>query len=335
MAGSLAWDDGPMGTHVGRALARAALAGNPSDVFGGAVLATPVPGLEAVVRVSDGDGIVVGDRSWPSPGDVAGPHGGEGALLAATVERLATWCRTDGPGEPADGFELTWSTSIPRSVGLAGSSALVVAAIRALAARWDLDLDVTTTARLALEVETDLLGIAAGPQDRLVQACGATVLMDFGGPAWANERVDPPAPVPLFVVWAPGTASTSHGVHGPLRDRGDEPAVRAAVAELARHAHDAAAALRAGDLAALGAAMDGSFDVRASIVDLHPAHVALIEGARACGAPVNYTGSGGAVVGLVPEPNVLSAVERWTAESALDLVTFELPPGPPTGGPGR
>jgi len=316
-----------MGTHVGRALARAALAGNPSDGFGGAVLATPVPGLEAVVHASDADAVIVGDRSWPSPAAVAGPHEGEGALLSATVERLVQWCRAGASGPPDGGVELTWSTSIPRSVGLAGSSALVVAGLRALAARWRLDLDVITTARLALEVEVDLLGIAAGPQDRLTQAAGDTVLMDFGGPGWAFERVVPPSPVQLFVVWSATTSSPSHIVHGPLQDRRDEPAVRVAMAELARLARVAADALRAGDLAALGAAMDGSFDLRASVLELDPAHVALVEGARACGAPVNYAGSGGAVVGLAARRQVLEPARAWAEADGLGFTVLELAGG--------
>lgn len=314
-----------MGTTVGRAAARAALAGNPSDGFGGAVLATPVPGLEATVEVGDGDGVVVGGRRWPSPAEVVGPHEGDGALLSATVERLVAWCGAEGPGVPDDGLEVAWSTSIPRSVGLAGSSALVVAALRALAARWDLDLDVPTVARLALEVEVDLLGIAAGPQDRLVQAAGRTLLMDFGAPAWAVEPIEPPAPVPLVVVWSGRAAAPSDTVHGPLAGRAGAPAVRRAMGRLAALAHEAAQALRDGDLAALGAAMDGSYEQRLAVVDLDPAHVALVDGARACGAAVNYTGSGGAVVGVGGDPD---AVRAWAERDGLGLVTFDLAPGP-------
>ena len=106
MPGSLAWDDAPVGISEGSATARAALAGNPSDVFGGAVLATAVPGLVARVRASDADEVVVGDRSWPSPSEVTGPHEGDEALLGAAVERLVGWCRETGRVVPADGVAL-------------------------------------------------------------------------------------------------------------------------------------------------------------------------------------------------------------------------------------
>ena len=322
MERSLTWDDATVGISAGSAPARAALAGNPSDGFGGAVLATVVPGLAARVHALDNESVVVGDRAWPAPDQVTGPHEGEGALLSATVERLVAWCRESGRDVPAAGVALEWSSTIPRSVGLAGSSALVVAGIRALAPRWGLDLDVITMARLALEVETDVLGIAAGPQDRLTQAADGTVLMDFGGLWWAVEEVEPAVPLPLFVAWSEATSAPSHTVHGPLQGRRDEPEVRTAMAELARLAHAAAAAARAGDLAALGMAMDGSYDVRASIVDLDAAHVALVEGARRCGAPVNYAGSGGAVVGLAAGADVLDAARAWAEAEGLGFTTL-------------
>ena len=73
--------------------------------------------------------------------------------------------------------------------------------------------------------------------------------------------------------------------------------------------------------------MDGSFDVRASILDLDPAHVALVEGARACGAPVNYAGSGGAVVGLAARPEVLELARAWAEADGLGFTVLELAGG--------
>ena len=286
-----------MGTAEGRALARVALAGNPSDGFGGAVLAAVVPGMEAVVRAADGAAAVAAS-------------GAGRPLVLAAYERLARWCVDTGAGAPTDGVALEASTTIPEAVGLAGSSALTVATIRALAARWTLDLDLVTVARLALEAEADLLGIAGGPQDRLAQAAERTVLMDFGGEAWSVEGVDPPHPVELFVVWSEAAAEPSQTVHGPLQARRGEPGVVTAMQQLADLARVGAAALAAGDLAGLGAAMDGSFEARASIVDLAPAHITLVEGARARGANANYAGSGGAIVGL-PPPGGSDEAERW------------------------
>ena len=63
----------------------------------------------------------------------------------------------------------------------------------------------------------------------------------------------------------------------------------------------ATAALRAGDTAELGTAMDRSFDARQSVVALDPAHVEMIDAARAAGGAANYAGSGGAIVVLAAD----------------------------------
>jgi glucuronokinase len=72
------------------------------------------------------------------------------------------------------------------------------------------------------------------------------------------------------------------------------------MARLADHARDARDALIAGDQADFAAALDGSFDERAALLELDPRHVAMIDAARAAGASANYAGSGGAIVGTVP-----------------------------------
>jgi hypothetical protein len=56
--------------------------------------------------------------------------------------------------------------------------------------------------------------------------------------------------------------------------------------------------VRRGDAAALGAAIDATFDARRSIAALDARHVRLVELARSLGAPANYAGSGGAIVGF-------------------------------------
>src|SRR5438477_3723375 len=88
----------------GSAAARAALAGNPSDLYGGAVLAVTLPSLTAHVVAEPADELVVEPQN---------------ALVEAAARRLGATAK------------LAWSTTIPRSVGLGGSSALVIATLRA------------------------------------------------------------------------------------------------------------------------------------------------------------------------------------------------------------
>src|SRR6266700_1848727 len=104
----------------GRAAARAALAGNPSDGYGGAVLAVALPQLAATVTASPGSG-----RVQPAS-----------ELVSATVARFA---RLELPD--ARGADLSWRTTIPLTVGLGGSSAIVIAALSALCSLYRATLE--------------------------------------------------------------------------------------------------------------------------------------------------------------------------------------------------
>ena len=259
---------------TGSAFARAALAGNPSDGHGGAVLAVCVPGLAAHAEAQP----AARTRSDPPS-----------ALVDAAVARY-------GRGPCA----VRWSTTVPREVGLGGSSAIVTAVVRALCALHGDVLAPAGLAELVLAVEVEDLGIAAGPQDRYAQAHEGLVLMDFAGERPQVERLDPALLPDLYLAWRSDAAETSHAVHGGLRERADDPAVRAGMARLAGHARTARDALLSGDRAAFASAVDASFDERAGLLDLDPRHVAMVRAARATGASANYAGSGGAIVGTLP-----------------------------------
>jgi glucuronokinase len=277
-----------MRSAVATGPARAALAGNPSDGFGGHTLALALPAYEARVTVEAGESSDVGAA-------LAG--GGEPALLAAALRRLARLALV-----PESGVVLRGESGVPPEVGLGGSSALVVAALRALSEAFELALDADEIAGVALAAEVEELGIAAGPQDRVVQAHGGLVSMDFRGGGWRMERLDPGLLPPLFVAWDRREAAHSGQYHAQLRARhaaGDRDVLSGIerLADLGRRARDA---LVAGDEDAFARCVDGSFDARRAMGPLEPGHVRLVERARALGASANYAGSGGAVVGTLP-----------------------------------
>jgi glucuronokinase len=114
------------------------------------------------------------------------------------------------------------------------------------------------------------------------------------------ERLDPPSLPPLLIAWCDDAADDSGTVHAPLQARfaRGEAAVIEGMSALAQLARDARDAILAGDGPALARCADRSFDARRRMLALHPRHVQMIECARACGVGANYTGSGGAVVGV-------------------------------------
>jgi len=211
---------------LGSAPARAAIAGNPSDGYGGAVLAVTLPwwGAEA--------------EAIPAADPAADPPN---ALVEATVARFGFSYGTGGAA-------VRWSTSIPQRVGLGSSSALAIAVIRALSELHAVELGPTETAELALAVETEDLGIVAGLQDRVVQSYGGLVFMEFGRRG-GYELLEARSLPPLVIAWREDTAASSAGVHEDLRERHrrGEPLVREAMDQLAAVARRARDALLAGN----------------------------------------------------------------------------------------
>jgi glucuronokinase len=279
----------------GAAHARAALAGNPSDTYGGAVLAVTLDGLfaEAFAR-----------RARTPDVEPASE------LVEATVRRFSV--ELDAAVLPT---AVRWRTSVPRGVGLGGSSAIVIAVLRALCALHGVALDRARMAELALAIETEDLGIAAGLQDRVAQAYGGLVFMEFGD-GGAYEQLAAELLPSLVVAWRADAAQDSGDVHASLRTRleaGDATAV-AGMKELAEIARAARAALIARDHERLARTADESFDVRRRLLALDPRHVELVERARALGAGANYTGSGGAVVAVCRDQTHAATAARALAE---------------------
>jgi glucuronokinase len=236
-------------------------------------------------------------------------------LVQATVRRFA---RQHDPAAP--GTAIRWSSSIPRDVGLAGSSALVIAVLRALCERCDLELEPARLAALALAVEVEDLGIVAGPQDRVAQAHGGLTFTDFAdgrpteasGPGrWACEQLAPALLPPLLIAWRPESGGHSGAIHSALRRRhlAGEPLVVETMGRLAAAAREARTALLEGDPERFGRSMDATLDLRRGMIVLDPRCLEMVEVARARGVSANYTGSGGAIVAACPDRDRLGAAE--------------------------
>jgi glucuronokinase len=265
-----------------KAFARAALAGNPSDGYGGRTVALCIADWCAQVELD------------PSGRAAAANHDPLlEPLVQAALGRIARM--TDCAEIPGT---VSVRTSIPRQVGLGGSSAVVIAVMRAAAAAQGLELAPAVLAREALAAETEDLGIAAGPQDRVIQAHQGLLDMDFA--SGRVEPIDPALLPPLVLAHRIQPGRHSGDSHAQLRARvesGNRAAV-AGIGELANCAARAARALRGGDRDDLARALDDSFDTRVRIMDVDPEEADGVRIARRHGAAANYAGSGGAVVAM-------------------------------------
>ena len=322
--------------------ARAALLGNPSDGFGGATIAFELRQFAAEVEARADRAVAIGaeesrlEFSNAAELVTAGrnrdyPAGGPAALLMATAKRYCERLAVAGAELAELGFDLrVRSSSIPPQVGLAGSSAIVISALRALCELFADEIPNELLPGFALACETEELGISAGLQDRVVQSYGGLVFMDFD-PKLMAERghgeyvsLDRELLPPLVVGYRPDAAADSGVTHAPIHERFDagEPAVvetMAAIAALAREGPDA---LLSGDRARLGQLMDRNFELRRRIYELDPRHTEMIEAARSVDAAANFAGSGGAVVALAPEGQ-LDETERALRSAGARTIRAE------------
>jgi glucuronokinase len=293
------------------AFARAALLGNPSDAYGGRTISFAFTNFSARVVVYEWPRleIVPGPSDQVSFADLGelvadvqanGYYGGL-RLVKAAIKRFADWCgeRSIQIERP---FSIRYESTIPRGVGLGGSSAIVTAVLRGLLEFHEVEIPLAELPELALSAETEELGIAAGLQDRVAQAYQGLTYMDFDPererPAY--EPLDPALLPPLLIAYAADAGQPSHDAHRAVRERflaGDEEVreTMRAIGELADHGREA---LTGGNAEELGQLMRENLELRRRIFELEAEHIRMTEAAAELGMPANYAGSGGAIVAL-------------------------------------
>lgn len=297
--------------------ARTGLVGNPSDAFGGAVVGLALDELEAVVSAEpalgvaiEADGDTLAFESLGALGDDATDHPASGpiALLWAATRRYAQ----SRPQVSKVGVRVALeSSSIPPGVGLAGSSAIVIAALRALGDLFGDEVSRSDLPSLALACERDELGIAGGLGDRVVQTYGGLVYLDLAKSSGAKvEPLDASRLPSLFVAWRTDARTDSGDVHQAMRERfaaGEETVVET-MREIAGLARASLKPLLTGDGAGLGVLMERNLELRGRIYDLDPRHTEMVAAASELGVAVNYCGSGGAIVGLLRDGDQLGEI---------------------------
>jgi galactokinase len=230
-----------------------------------------------------------------------------------------------------DGVELAVASTVPVGAGLSSSAALCVALVLALRAAPD-PMAVAAAAR-AIEVEAT--GVPVGLLDQVASVFGqadAALLLDCRG--YTVEPVPLPASARVGVVHSglPRTLESSAYAErraaceaaarrlglAALRDAEpdqvrDDPLARHVVSENAR-VLEAAAAMRVGDTARLGALFVASheslrddFSVSTPELDLL---VELLLEEGALGARLTGAGFGGCVVALTPATDEAGVLER-------------------------
>ena len=310
------------------AYARAGLLGNPSDGYFGKTIAFLVRDFRARVLVypSARLEIMASKADMPVFESLEDLHGstrwrgyyGGIRIIQALIVRFADYCLNHGIQLPNRNFTIEYESNIPLRLGMGGSSAIIIAALRALCQYYSVEIPLPIQAKLALETETKELGVPAGPQDRVIQVYEGLVYMDFTKDLMDSrgygeyERMDPALLPNVYLAYRTSLSEGTEVFHVNVRERwnsGDE-AVRGAMVEWASYAERGRKALLAGDVSTLGTLIDANFDLRAKIYNIGKGNLELIEMARGVGATSNFSGSGGAVTGTFKDAAMFADLEN-------------------------
>jgi glucuronokinase len=334
---------------TGIAHARAGLLGNPSDQYGGKTIAFSIRDFCARVMIDPSDRFAI--RPGPSDlidfssfleaSDTIRARGCDDGirLLRAAIRRFADhWEGMEElvEDDPLLCFEMRYETSIPRQVGLAGSSAIVIAALRALMAWFETTIEPAVLAELALAAEAEDLGITAGAMDRVIQCYEGVMLMDLREPRTAASyaRLAPEMLPPVFVAWNPRGGRSSGRIHEGVRRRwreGDED-VHRAMTVLREMVDSGSACLRRGKHADFRELMDRNFDIRARLFPISKSDREMVEIGRSLGAATKLCGSGGAVVGAPADTRKFAEIEKIYRSAGYRVIRPEIHSAPEEGG---
>lgn len=312
-----------------RTYARAGLIGNPSDGYFGKTISISVRNFSAEVTLWESPKLAIvpqlADRlEYAHVQDLVDDvhvHGYYGGirLIKAAIKRIRDYCLQHQIPLPPRNFTIAYDSNIPVRVGLAGSSAIVTAAVRAILAFYEIAVPKPLLPGLVLSVELDELKIGAGLQDRVAQVYQGAVFMDFARALMDRqghghyESLAPTLLPPLFVAYHDHLAEGTEVTHNDLRARYNrcEPDVLAGIQRWAALAQEARDLIVAGQGAQIGPLLNEGFDLRARLIRISDGNMRLVQTGRRLGACTQFAGSGGAIIGTYDgDPQRLARLQQ-------------------------
>ncbi|WP_041339941.1 mevalonate kinase family protein [Runella slithyformis] len=307
-----------------RAYARAGLLGNPSDGYYGKTISISVRNFGASITLHESPELQIEPQTQDSNVfknifhlrdtiSTLGYHGGI-PLVKAAIKKFLEYCEKEGVKLSNQNFTIRYRTTIPRQVGLAGSSAIIVATMRALMQFYKVEIPLPLLPTLALKAEVEELGITAGLQDRVIQCYEGCVYMDFSRDLIEKqgfgyyEPIDPRLLPKLYIAYKTDLSKVSGKVLNNIRQRweqGDEHVV-GTLQKIAGVAEEGRDIIKEQNYDRLNELVNQNLDHRAEIMTITDRNRAMIETARACGASASFTGSGGSIIGIYRDEEMLN-----------------------------
>ncbi len=306
-----------------RAYARAGLLGNPSDGYFGKTISIIVRNFGASVsiyqtpelKIEESDVDLNTFRNIYHMVDsvkLSGYYGGT-RLVKAAIKKFAEYCESNNFRLENKNFTIRYRSSIPRQVGLAGSSAIITATMKALMQFFEIEIPKQMLPTLILKAETEELGINAGLQDRVAQVYEGCVYMDFEKEHLLQNgfgkysQIDPALLPKLYLAYKVELGKVSGAVFSNVReryDKGDEMVV-GTMNEIAEIAEKGKAAILDKNYNTLNQLINRNFDLRCKIMNISESNMEMVTTARKCGASAKFSGSGGAIIGTYEDDEML------------------------------
>lgn len=304
--------------------ARVGLLGNPSDDYNGKTISCVIRNFSATVSLIPSDTITIKPNTFfdniqfGSLEDLnkqvtkVGYYGGL-RILWAMCNVFYKYCQKEQIELKEKGFELRYDTTIPRQVGLSGSSALEIATFKCLMEYYSLNenhIPKHLQPNIVSQVDAEELGFSAGLQDEVTQILGGLVYMDFCKKSMEErgfgyyENINPQLLPPLYLAYEDEGREEGQ-IHSDVRDRWHkkDPIVRKTMTEIAICAKLGKTAIETQDREKLFKLMNLNFDWRRRAYGdaILGKTLEMVLLARKMGLCAKSAGSGGAIVGIIDE----------------------------------
>ena len=319
---------------------RAALIGNPSDGYHGKTIAFVFRNFHAEIMLYETPELVLMPtmrdntvfsslQALSSDVKQYGYYGGI-RLMKAAVKKFHDYCLANHISLPEKNFTMRYMSDIPNRLGLAGSSALITAAMRAMFAFHGLSISPARLASLVLAAEREELDIPAGLQDRVAQAYNEPVLMDFQKEYMEEhgvgkyERFDLPDHLNLFIAYRTDLAEGSEVLHSRLREEynAGKKEVLDAMKEWAFLTEEMRKAVKEDDREKIAHLINRNFDLRCEVCasSVSTKNRRMVELARSVGASAKLTGSGGAIIGSYKDEKMYKQLASLLKENDIETL---------------
>ncbi|MFY9506671.1 MAG: hypothetical protein WAP98_07420, partial [Caldicoprobacterales bacterium] len=289
---------------------RAGIIGNPTDGYGGSMIACSTKN-RAYVTIERADDLIIENDmgkvvlKWENDFDNQGDY----FDLVRSVLRYFKLYDMKG--------KIKSSTDIPVQAGLAGSTALLSCILAAVSAYAGISYNRYELAEVNRSIELNYMKTHCGYQDAYMTSFGGLNYLDFRGKEYYKDLdselyavVEPLSSYVKtlpFVVAHTGVKHHSGSFHKPLRDRwleGEETVVNA-YRDIAHLAREGKKALIKGDWDQLAYLMNKNHEIQDGLTDSGPVNNHMIRLARengALAAKLAGAGGGGTIIALSLEP---------------------------------